>query len=107
MAGGAAQSVVTKSGTNEFRGSGFWFINNDKLNSNSFFNNAFGLPRTPLNRDTFGGTLGGPILKDKLFFFAAAEYFRDRRTSNINYTVPTARMRNGDFTEVAARYPNL
>lgn len=107
MAGGAAQTVVTKSGTNEFRGSGFWFINNDKLNSNSFFNNAFGLPRTPLDRDTFGGTLGGPILKDKLFFFAAAEYFRDRRTSNINYTVPTARMRNGDFSEVAARYPNF
>lgn len=107
MAGGAAQTVVTKSGTNEFRGSGFWFINNDKLNSNSFFNNAFGLPRTPLDRDIFGGTLGGPVLKDKLFFFAAAEYFRDRRTSNINYTVPTDRMRNGDFSEVAARYPNF
>lgn len=107
MAGGAAQSVVTKSGTNEFRGSGFWFINNDKLNANSLFNNAFGLARPPLDRDTFGGTLGGPIIKDKLFFFAAAEYFRDRRTSTINYAVPTDRMRNGDFGEVAAAYSNF
>jgi len=80
MAGGAAQTVVTKSGTNEFRGSAFWFYNGDKLNANSFFNNAGALPRTPLSRNTYGGTLGGPIKKDKLFFFASYENFRDRRT---------------------------
>ncbi|MDQ3653320.1 MAG: carboxypeptidase-like regulatory domain-containing protein, partial [Acidobacteriota bacterium] len=107
MAGGAAQSVVTKSGTNEFRGSAFWFFNNDKLNANSFFNNAGGLARPPLNRNIYGGTLGGPIKKDKLFFFASYENFRDRRDFNQNWAVPTDRMRNGDFTEVAARYSNF
>lgn len=101
MAGGAAQTVVTKSGTNEFHGSGFWFYNGDKLNANSFSNNAFALPRTPQNRQTYGGSLGGPILKEKLFFFASVEYFRDRRTSNATFGVPTDKMRLGDFSEVA------
>ena len=104
MAGGAAQTVVTKSGTNEFHGSGFWFYNGDKLNANSFFNNAIGLPRTPLSQNIYGGTLGGPIMKDKLFFFASYENFRDRRTGNVTYAVPTDKMRNGDFSEVAAAY---
>lgn len=102
MAGGAAQTVVTKSGTNEFRGSAFWFYNGDKLNANSFFNNANRLSRTPLNRQTYGGTIGGPIKKDKLFFFASYENFRDRRTSNATYAVPTEKMRLGDFSEVLA-----
>lgn len=104
MAGGAAQTVVTKSGTNEFHGSAFWFYNGDKLNANSFNNNAFGLVRTPLNRQTYGGTIGGPILKEKLFFFASYENFRDRRTFNQTFGVPTDKMRNGDFSEVAAAY---
>lgn len=101
MAGGAAQTVVTKSGTNEFHGSGFWFYNGDKLNANSFNNNANSLVRTPLNRQTYGGTLGGPIKKDKLFFFASYENFRDRRTSNATFGVPTDKMRLGDFSEVS------
>ncbi len=107
MAGGAAQTVVTKSGTNEFRGSAFWFFNGDKLNANSFFNNAFALPRTPLSRNTYGGTLGGPIKRDRVFFFASYENFRDRRTSNVNYAVPTDKMRLGDFNEVATAYSNF
>ncbi len=104
MAGGAAQTVVTKSGTNAFHGSGFWFYNGDNLNANTFFNNAFNLPRTPLSHHIFGGTLGGPIKKDKLFFFASYEKLRDRRTGNFTYGVPTDKMRNGDFSEVAAAY---
>ncbi|HWQ35932.1 MAG TPA: TonB-dependent receptor [Blastocatellia bacterium] len=104
MAAGAAQTVVTKSGTNQFHGSGFWFYNGDSLNANSFFNNANALPKTPLNRQTYGGTLGGPIKRDKLFFFASVERFRDRRTGNFTYAVPTDKMRNGDFSEVAAAY---
>ena len=107
MAAGAAQTVVTKSGTNEFHGSAFEFYSGDKLNANGFFNNAGGLTRPPLNRNTYGGTLGGPIKKDKLFFFASYENFRDRRTSNATYAVPTDKMRNGDFTEVAAAYANF
>lgn len=107
MAAGAAQTVVTKSGTNQFHGSAFEFYSGDKLIANSFFNNAFGLPRTPLNRNTYGGTIGGPIVKDKLFFFASYENFRDRRTGNYTYVVPTDKMRNGDFSEVAAAYSNF
>src|SRR5262244_998053 len=107
MAAGAAQTVVTKSGTNVFHGSGFWFYNGDSLNANSFFNNAFGLARPPQTRHTYGGTLGGPILKEKLFFFGSYEKFRDRRGSNIAYGVPTDKMRNGDFSEVPAVYPGF
>jgi hypothetical protein len=83
MAGGAAQTVVTKSGTNEFHGSGFWFYNGHRLNANSFNNNAFNLPKAPLSHHIYGGTIGGPIKKDKLFFFASYEKLRDRRTSNV------------------------
>ncbi|MEP7272114.1 MAG: TonB-dependent receptor [Acidobacteriota bacterium] len=107
MAGGAAQTVVTKSGTNDFHGSVFEFFSGDKLNANSFFNNAFSLARPPLKRHTYGGTLGGRIIKDKLFFFASYENFRDRRTANVNYAVPTDKMRLGDFSEVAAAYSNF
>ncbi len=106
MAGGAAQTVVTKSGTNEFHGSGFWFTGFDELNANSFFSNAVGLEKAPLSRNTYGGTLGGPIKRDKLFFFGSYEKFRDRRGGNFTYTVPTDKMRLGDFTEVAAAFPN-
>ena len=104
MAGGAAQTVVTKSGTNEFHGSGFWFYNSHRLNANSFFNNAFNLPKAPLSHHIYGGTIGGPIKKEKLFFFASYEKLRDRRTANVTYAVPTDRMRAGDFGEVAAAY---
>jgi len=107
MAAGAAQTVVTKSGTNEFRGSAFWFYNGDSLNSNSYYNNYYYLAKSPLNRQTYGGTLGGPIKKNKLFFFGSWEHFRDRRGGNYTYGVPTDKMRNGDFTEVAAAYSSF
>ena len=115
MAGGAAQTVITKSGTNDIHGSAFEFYNSDKLNANTFNNNAFGLPRLPLSHNIYGGTLGGRIIKDKLFFFGAYEKFRDRRSFNFTSAVPTDKMRNGDFTEVLAAkradgtlaYPNF
>ncbi|MEO5896021.1 MAG: TonB-dependent receptor [Vicinamibacterales bacterium] len=104
MAGGAASTVITKSGTNKLRGSAFEFHNREEFNANTFFNNAFGLPKSPLARDIYGATAGGPIVKNKLFYFAAVERFRDRRTTNTSYGVPTQKMRNGDFSEVAAAY---
>ena len=104
MAGGAASTVITKSGTNKLRGSAFDFHNQEEFNANSFNNNAFNLPKSPLTRDIYGGTLGGPIVKNKLFYFGSWEKFRDRRGGNYNYVVPTAKMRNGDFTEVASAY---
>ena len=104
MAAGAAQTVITKSGTNNLRGSAFWFYNGEEFNANSFFNNANNLAKQPLNRQTYGGTVGGPIIKNKLFYFGSYENFRDRRTGNYTYGVPTAKMRAGDFSEVAAKY---
>jgi len=104
MAGGAATTVITKSGTNELKGSAFEFYNSDNLNANSLFNNANGLDKSPLSHNIYGGTIGGPIRKNKLFYFGSWEHLRDRRGFNQTYGVPTAAMRNGDFSEVAAAY---
>lgn len=101
MAGGAASTVITKSGTNTLRGSGFWFGNRDEFNANSLFNNANNLPKSPLTRDIYGGTVGGPIVKNKLFYFGSWERFQDRRGGNYTYSVPSLKMRAGDFSEVA------
>jgi len=104
FAAGAAQTVITKSGTNDLHGSAFWFFGSDKFNANSFYNNAFNLDRPELSRNIYGGTIGGPILKDKLFYFVSYEKFRDRRPAYYTYVVPTEKMKAGDFSEVAAAY---
>ena len=67
--GGAVIQAVTKSGTNQFHGSLFEFLRNDDLNANDFFRNETGQPRGVLKQNQFGGTVGGPIKKDKIFFF--------------------------------------
>jgi hypothetical protein len=69
--GGGIISVVTKSGTNQLHGSVFEFFRNRVLDANDFFNIQQGLPRLDLKRNQYGGTLGGPIVKDKAFFFLA------------------------------------
>ncbi len=69
--GGAVINVVTKSGTNKFNGSLYEFLRNDDLNANDFFRNATGQPRGVLKQNQFGGVIGGPIKKDKIFFFFA------------------------------------
>ncbi len=78
-----AVTVITKSGTNQFRGSAFEFFNSDKLNANSFY---FGRDRKPdklpLEANTFGGTFGGPIARNKLFFFGSFEGYK--RTSSLH-----------------------
>jgi len=107
MAAGAATTVITKSGTNQLKGSVFEFHNREEFNANSFNNNAFNLPKSPLSRNIFGGTLGGPIVKNRFFYFGSWEKFQDRRGGNYNYSVPTAKMRAGDFTEVAAAYSSF
>lgn len=68
-AGGGVINVVTKSGTNELHGTAFWFFRDRYLNANTFFNNAQRRARQPYHFNQFGGNLGGPIRKDKLFFF--------------------------------------
>jgi hypothetical protein len=68
---GAHVAVLTKSGTNDLHGGVYEYHQSTGLDANSFFFNAAGLPREPLHRNIFGGTLGGPILKNKLFFFGS------------------------------------
>ncbi len=77
--GGANIALVTRSGTNEFHGSAFEFLRNTDLNANSFFFNATGQPRPVLNQNQFGGTIGGPLRKNRTFFFLS---YQGTRQSN-------------------------
>ncbi len=98
---GGIVNVVIKSGTNEFHGDVFEFFRNDKLNANNWGNNWRNNPRAPLRWNQFGGTLGGPIRKDKLFFFA--DYQAIRRASPASpssITVLPTEWRNGDFSRL-------
>ena len=88
--GGGIISVVTKSGTNQFHGSAFDFLRNDALDANSFINNRNDLPRQDLKRNQFGGTFGGPIVKDKLFFFIAYQGQRETVLQTPADTIPGA-----------------
>ena len=68
-AGGGVINMVTKSGTNDFHGTAFWFFRDRELNANTSINKSRGIPRQPYHFNQFGGNVGGPIKKDKLFFF--------------------------------------
>jgi len=97
LSGGMSANVVIKSGTNQFRGSAFDYFYNEKMKSRPYF-----LPpdqSKPVARQSqFGGTLGGPIARDKLFFFGSYEATYDRQNAQRFGTVPTAAMRRGDFS---------
>ncbi len=68
---GSITNLVTKSGTNSYHGSAWWFVRNDVFDANNFFLNKSGDPKPPLRFNQFGGTFGGPIMKDKFFFFGS------------------------------------
>jgi len=96
---GAAVNAVTKSGTNEFHGNVFEFLRNGALNARDFF----ATKRDTLKRNQFGGVLGGPIIKDKLFFFGGYQATVQRSDPVFNFGyVPTAAMKQGDFTTFAS-----
>src|SRR5215217_7412911 len=82
-AGGNVEAI-TKSGANAFHGNAYYFLRNDALNANDYFLNAAGRPRPTLNRNQFGGTLGGPIIKDHLFFFGSYQGTRERNGASLN-----------------------
>lgn len=92
---GAQVSLVTKSGTNQFRGSLYEFHRNTATNANDFFNNRDGIAIPKLIRNLFGGTIGGPIVKDRLFFFYTYEGRRDAAEDSVLRLVPTAELRQG------------
>ena len=94
-AGGAAITVITKSGTNTLHGSAFAFYNNESMNAKSYF--ATEKPKASSHID--GVTIGGPIMKNKLFFFGAWEGQYQRTPGQQFYNVPPAALRNGDFSQ--------
>jgi outer membrane receptor protein involved in Fe transport len=96
---GGVVSVVTKSGSNELHGGLFEFLRNDNLNANEFFANRARRARPTLAYNQFGGSLGGPIKRDKLFFFGNYEAFFERRTSTTILNSPTTEQRSGDFSD--------
>lgn len=95
---GGVINVASKGGTNEFHGSAYEFLRNKALNANTFFGNADGLEKPAFNQNQFGVTVGGPIRKDKTFFFAGYEGYRQRQAVQFRYTVPTADRLMGDFS---------
>ena len=99
-AGGAAVTVITKSGTNNFRGSGFEFYNSDKLNATPRYFSAGDVPgKLPIKANTYGGTVGGPISKNHVFFFSSFEGFQRSQSLFTFFSVPDARLRSGDFSQ--------
>ena len=94
---GAQVKVMIKSGTNQFHGSLFEFNRNTAYNANDFFNNRSGIRRPDLKRNQFGGALGGPIIRNKTFFFATAEWQRQVSATTENRVVYTAPLRAGQF----------
>jgi hypothetical protein len=87
---GAQVSLVTKSGNNDWHGLLYEYHRNTVTSANDFFNNSAGVPRPPLLRNIFGGTVGGPIKHDKAFFFFSYEGFREATSTSVVRTVPLA-----------------
>lgn len=92
--GFAAFNVTTKSGTNQFHGSLFEYVQNDKMNARTFFARS----NPPLRWNQFGGTIGGPIKRDKVFFFFTYQKETNATSSSGLATVPSAAMKSGDFS---------
>jgi outer membrane receptor protein involved in Fe transport len=105
---GSSVNIVTKSGTQQFHGTAYYYIRNEAFNANNYFNNLNGLPRPRYRYNTIGGNFGGPVFwpgkfnsnKNKLFAFFSQEYLPIKSPDGIKfYTVPTAVQRKGDFSQ--------
>ncbi|HXJ37923.1 MAG TPA: TonB-dependent receptor, partial [Bryobacteraceae bacterium] len=99
QSGGAIVNMITKSGTNTFHGDGYYFLRDSNFNANSWSANRAGSPTPYYHRDQLGGVIGGPIKKNKTFFFGTFEYTRSKSPSSQTATVPTLDQRNGDFSK--------
>jgi hypothetical protein len=98
--------MVMKSGSNSLHGSAFGFLSNDKLNANSWVNNQGGIAKPAYTQTIFGGTIGGPIIKDKLFFFLDYEAFRYHSSGETSFSVVPAAFRTGDLSALLTP-PNI
>ncbi|HUQ92681.1 MAG TPA: hypothetical protein VM120_13460 [Bryobacteraceae bacterium] len=102
--GGAIINLITKSGTNEYHGTGYWYKRYEMFNANNYFNNATGVPLPRYRYNTLGASIGGPIpiprMRDRLFFFYSIEDWKVKAPQAlIQRTMPTAAERNGDFSQ--------
>ncbi len=97
---GGQVNVVTKSGGNDMHGSAYEFLRNDVLDANNFFSNRAGQKKPPFRQNQFGGAIGGPIIKSRTFYFGDYDGFRQIQGRVFVNTVPTVKMRQGDFSEV-------
>src|SRR5438874_8290130 len=97
---GAIINIVTRGGTNNFHGSAYYFGRNDALNATDWFNSLNKIPKDKLRRNDFGYNVGGPIKKDKLFFFWSQEWNRELRGKERDANVPTVAEKSGDFSSL-------
>jgi outer membrane receptor protein involved in Fe transport len=93
---GSTTNIVTRSGSNSFHGAAWEFLRNDAMDSSDYFTRSV----QPLKQNQFGATFGGPILKDKTFFFGYYEGFRNRQGETVPATVPSGAERQGNFAEL-------
>jgi outer membrane receptor protein involved in Fe transport len=96
--GGGVVQISTKSGTNQFHGNAYEYFRNTALDANDWFSNHAGLGKVPLHQNQYGANLGGPVLKNKLFFFFSWEHESLSSSSPASYVMPTAAELNGDFS---------
>ena len=101
--GQAVISMSTKSGTNAFHGNGAYLMRHEGLNANSFSNNAQGIAKSEFRVNDVGGSIGGPIRRNKLFFFSSYHGLRNNQGSTTLATVPTALERVGNFSQTFIR----
>ena len=97
---GTVVNVVSRSGTNNFHGSLYEFLRNDKLNANNYFNDQAHIPIAPIRWNEFGGTVGGPIIRNRTFFFFDYEGSRESASVTKDAGVPSVAERAGDFGEL-------
>jgi hypothetical protein len=99
-AAGAVINASIKQGTNSFSGSAYEFFRDEAFNANTWDNNRAGRPKGKFNQHIAGLTFGGPIVRSKTFFFGDYQATRTERALSLTSTVPTARMRTGDLSEL-------
>jgi Carboxypeptidase regulatory-like domain len=102
FSGGSVVNMITRSGGNSFHGSAYDYIRNTIMDANDWFNNAGDVPIPPVHRHNYGGTFGGPIKKNKLFFFFDWDGTRQSSMSTYQAGVPSAAERAGNFGELCA-----
>ena len=96
--GGGVVQISTKSGTNQFHGNAYEYVRNTILDANDWFSNHAGLGKVPLHQNQYGANLGGPALKNKLFFFFSWEHESLSSASPASYVMPTTAELSGDFS---------